>query len=1769
MSEDIPKEDLNPADNPAPGAGESASNSGMDQGTYELLRRRLESHGTALRDALDRLDADRRVAFGAVVTELTGSQAVSTRHNCVPRDMVSVGSHFLFGYNVQFGLKTETVVDDVLSVYHLHEGSLVEDENATVLSDPIFQNDFKNLYKFYRETRFLKFAVRGPLLFMVFQVGRDVEDIKVFKWARGDDGALQYIDARSEHQYTFPPQHDFEWVRATRDMHRGGLHPHISIEDICYVETVGGDLTIKVEDNSADGSGVYAESVDNPDQTLDDADTYYAILGEVVLLKIRPYQEEEWRYFIFNARIQEAMRVDSIGHSAVLLPEDHGLIFANGYYLLNGEYRQFETAPDAMLFERRVDADNGEDFLYIFYHRERGEYVLLQYNLIAREVQPPLVCNGFCRFDDGRLLLFQAEAEAQKHHMVQTWQTPFFGANHVKPVTNESPLQQIGNKPLVRTMAEARAILKLIDRDQPYTELYADMAKSAGDLVEGTYWIARDDTHRLDQPLAEIRDTATAAVEAFDKVRRQQRQATERYSRVDGDVQAVFKELDAGHPASLDLFVRQLASLRKLRGDVISLREVRYMNLEHVEALENDLVERTETLSLKCRDFLTRDEALAPYEKAIGEVADGIQAAETAKQASGVEEALDERAGDLEMLIEIVSALPSDDPTRTTAIVDRISGLYSELNAHRSRLRERLRTLQRHEGVAEFNAQLNLINHSVSNYLEVSDTPKKCDEYANRLLVQLEELEGRFGDFDEFVVELAERRTQLFEAFEQRKLSLLEARGKRAENLTKAAGRILEGVAHRAANYKTEPELNAWFAADPMIDKVRAIVRDLQEIGESVKADELNTRLRTAQEDAVRQLRDRSEIYSDGGELIRFGRHQFSVNRQELRLTPVQRDGAWYAHLNGTAFFEELGDASWSDWDDVYDMERSSETATVYRGEMLAWLVLNSKGEVPEDHAGWLACAREIMADRLADGYQKGVHDEDAARIAAAVYDLETGLGLLCTPPNIRARALLAWEAVGQGDADHVWGLRIADYARRCAVLGEGTPEPHEIDGLAVALMESGLLQDSQAEAAAGYLYGEALQAGGAVLRESASQAADAFEKLLKRRDALMDWRKAMDALVADPVARFEMACDWLRRFSASDTEVEGDVVEESAAALLLGKRSERRVVAAGGKREVDGLRGEHARLREGKTALDVHDFRARLADHGIRVVPRFEAFQAAKKVAIEGVAERLRLDEFKPKVLSSFVRNRLINEVYLPLLGDNLAKQIGTSGEGTRSDRSGLLLVISPPGYGKTTLMEYVANRLGLTFVKVNGPALGHDVTSLDPGAAPNAAARQEVERINLCFEMGDNVMLYLDDIQHTNPELLQKFISLCDAQRRVEGVYKGQSKTYDLRGRKVAVVMAGNPYTESGEAFQIPDMLSNRADTYNLGDILGDHAAAFKQSYIENGLTSNAVLAPLARQPRADIEALIRAADRGQRDDLALEGNLEPDAVTDILAVLEHMVALREVVLKVNQAYIRSAGMEDAYRNEPPFKLQGSYRNMNRMAEKVVPIMTEEERTTLVMSSYESEAQTLTTGAEANLLNFREMMGWLDEESTARWAEIRKAFQRKNKLAALGGEDRMSALLVQIETLGEGLEAIQGAIQVAGQGGTGSGGGEGGVSVALIETLRDSLAPLAAKREFEDDVASAVPAALSQVLTDEAERLRAWMDPVLNQSEVNIKQVHELVHHFNRMVEGYNTVLSRLKDTYLPNLPAMKKAQADDGSEGVIVNPADTVKIEPPDEG
>jgi hypothetical protein len=386
---------------PSPGGAESAPGAAGPGGSYEVIRARLAGHGKQLVQATRGLNELRQELFGGTELSVRGTERVRTENNCTPVDVVQVGGLLLFGYNVFVGLRKTTSIDDVFSVqrFAVRDDGLLEftpaspDESA-FLADPEFTRAFASLYQYYSDTRLIALRTDGRKLLAVFQTGEAEDSIKVFQWGLGSGGAIQYIDDRGERAFQPPASHDFEWSETSRDDHILGRHPHVSIEDIVFVETVGGDLTIKVEDNTEDGRGIYREEVVDPNQSLDDARILYAVRGSLVLLRIRPYQEDSWRHLVFNARTQQARRIDSIGDSCVALPEDHGVIFPGGYTLQTGEVKVFPDVDADLRFLRKVASPNGEDVLYVFNRRRDGLYVLFPYNLIRREVQTPIRCHG-------------------------------------------------------------------------------------------------------------------------------------------------------------------------------------------------------------------------------------------------------------------------------------------------------------------------------------------------------------------------------------------------------------------------------------------------------------------------------------------------------------------------------------------------------------------------------------------------------------------------------------------------------------------------------------------------------------------------------------------------------------------------------------------------------------------------------------------------------------------------------------------------------------------------------------------------------------------------------------------------------------------------------------------------------------------------------------------------------------------------------------------------------------------------------------------------------------------------------------------------------------------------------------------------------------------------------------------------------------------------------------------------------------------------------
>lgn len=1612
----------------------------LESGTYEIIQARLKKQGDDLRSRLVTLNEARKEVFGSIETKLIANERITTENTCIPSDMLALGDKFLFGYNVNRGLRKDMNINDVFSIYEYKEHHFKQIE-SNLLGDKIFIEDFANLYNYYKNTYFVKFAVIGVHLFMVFRIGKGANDIKTFKWLMLEEKGIQtikYLNNRSDHEYIYPDQHEFVWKRPTRENHRYGKHPHISIEDKVFVETTEGDLTIKVDNNTDSGKGIYSEDVDNKDQTLDDAEFYYSIIGNLIVLKIRPYQEQKFRYFVYNQKIQQAKRIDALEDSCVLLPDDHGIIFANGYYLQNGESKFFDLDNTKMMFEKRISSPNGEDFMYAFYNQSAQSYMLLLYNLIEQKVATPIACNGFTIFENGEMCYFRSNAEAQKHHAIQIWQTPYVAADYDTHEAKDSFLFKVGNKDIVRAMAECTELINLVNKEDSYSGLYLDLVKKSTDILDTYYWLSNSEAADLHIPIGEINKAASSAIDEFEKVIRIKKSTSEQVQKITNQADELVKAIKRRVLEKIDEFVFYLAELRKVRGELISLKDLRYVNLREVEFHEKQVSEQSTILSQATIEFLLKEDALLPYKERVEAIRKSIEAVDKVIEANKIEQNIDQVSGELEMLIDIVSNLKIEDATQTTRIIDNISTIYSSFNQIRANLRRKRQELQTTEGKAEFNAQIKLISQGVINYLDLCDAPEKTDEYLTKLMVQLEELEGKFSEFTEFVELIATKREEIYDAFESRKISLIEARNRKADALYQSADRILKAINNRVSRFKTVAEINGYYASDLMIEKLRELVNQLIAIQDSVKADEIQSRLKSIKEDSIRQLKDKNELFVLGENIIQFGKHNFSVNTQKLGLTTVFRDGAMYYHLTGTGLFEKIENEEFNHTKSVWAQSIISENNEIYRAEYLAYLAYNEaiiKKQLNElnllTHENLQEHINKFMAIRYNESYIKGIHDFDAALILKQILAIRSKADLLHFSPQARAFAEFFWHKAFVNGEKNLLNHQMKALGLIIEVFPNSKEFEHLINDLEKRMLafaeKNNFKEKVNTQKAAEYLFFEISRGDTFVIDATAVRLLENFQTYLKENGLVQKFTQSLRSLSDNNMARYEMIKYWITAYFRQINNINIQYIDEISNLLFFDNLSTKNRIEVALEVEIIGFQGTHQAISEQKYLLKFNDFIEKLNNYQQKVVPVFEKYTELKKKLIEAYENELRLNEFMPRVLSSFVRNQLIDKLYLPLIGTNLAKQIGTAGENKRTDLMGLLLLISPPGYGKTTIMEYIANRLGIIFMKINGPAIGHEVTSVDPKDAPNATAAEELKKLNLAFEMGDNVMIYLDDIQHCNPEFLQKFISFSDGQRKIEGVYKGKTKTYDFRGKKVCLVMAGNPYTESGDKFKIPDMLANRADIYNLGDIIGDTADVFNLSYIENSLTANPILAKLAGKSQKDVYTLVKIAETGNKDGLDFEASHSPEEITEYVEILKKMIRVRDIISLVNQEYIASAAQQEQYRTEPAFKMQGSYRNMNKLAEKLMPIMNDKELETLILAHYESESQTLTSSAEANLLKFKEITNKLSEVEKKRWYEIKEIFMREQKLKGFGQNAQIAGAIEQMLRIANSLDGIK----------------------------------------------------------------------------------------------------------------------------------------------
>ncbi|MBR9872200.1 MAG: AAA family ATPase [Gammaproteobacteria bacterium] len=1623
---------------------------------FETIKRRLKEQGGQLREQVSGLNQAREEIFGSAGMNVLGRARVRTENNAIARDVVRLGDKLLFGFNLQLGLRKTLVIEDVFRLYHLNDGdSGFEMTEAAIegsfLKDERFATDFRELQQYYNTATLSQLVILKGMLLMAFRIGDKLDDLRVFRWELKPDGEVsRYIDNRGERDLSFPERFSFPWRTVGRDSQVQGRSPHLNIADTLFVDNLRGNITFKVENNTSTGEGIYSDPVESDSQSLDDASFDFADLGEILLVRILPFNEEHWRYYLFNRTERKIERVDAMAGSVASLPDNHGLIFPSGYYLSTGELKTFQIPDGDFRLKRTLRAPNGEDMLYVFFEQRTGQVILFRYNLIRKQADVPLIGHGYALFENGHLVIFNADKEPTLVHPLQVWETPFTSESFhaAANVANDSELARIGNPELVRGIAELNTVVTLVEGASASERHFTNLIRTVDRILDQFFWLSARQEEALfaglNQQLSTIRSTAELVLDEYEKVQSIRAQTEAAITEVAQDQGALMRDLKPDSWKAPDQFVSYLARLRDHRGRVRTLNDRRYADKARIDSLEQELAEAEDRLTERTFRFLASPEALDGYRQTLTELQTALAEADSRDALKKIVDRYRELTEGLDMIQGMLASMGGDDAALETAITDNISGIYATINQQRSEAEIRLKEQGRAEARAQFAARIRLFEQSLANGVSALSDVRECDGLMTRMLDQLQELESQFGEYDEFLAAILEQRENAHESIEARRQQLQDQQQRRVTTLTDAAVRIIKNLGRRTERFSSPEELHAFFASDAMVSRLRSMAGELRELGAAMEADDCQGQLKAAQDTALRSVRDKADIFEDGGAVIRLGKHKFSVNQRELDLTLIPRDDHVLLHLTGTQYYERLEEPELDRLRGYWNMSQPSESDRVYRGEYLSALVIEEfrkTGDLPvnvadlEELTGYI---RKFASPRYREGYEKGIHDHDAALIVSTLWPAIQNAGLLRFSPRARALAMLFWaglsqqQSAGQQLRSRCLSAGILNRMMQSDELLESLQQELEpqlanfVEEQQLSLAGPGSDGRSLVHSAAQYLVRQLAEESEAFdITRYAGDLATGFVEALKRDNQFAQYQQALEVVADQPAARWSITSHWLKAWMAkTDQQHLLHYLPEAVVVLNVGETVKTSVRSVELAFQIEGLLGQHPRIEERTLSLQLDEFDERLRYHQQEIIPGWQQLQEVRQQVLEKWRGQLRLDEFRPRPLSSFVRNKLISESYLPIIGDNLAKQMGTAGEDRRTDQSGLLMMISPPGYGKTTLMEYVANRLGLIFMKINCPSLGHDVMSLDPEKAPHSTAEAELIKLNLALEMGNNVMLYLDDIQHTHPEFLQKFISLCDGTRRIEGVWRGKTRTYDMRGKRFCVVMAGNPYTESGEVFKVPDMLANRADIYNLGDVLSGMEHAFALSYIENSLSSNRVLAPLATRGMADFYRFADLAEGKAVADSDFEHDYSAAERDEIVALLKKMIRVRETVLRVNQAYIASSAQAEAYRTEPSFKLQGSYRNMNKLAEKLSPVMSDQELEALIDDHYQGEAQLLTYGAEENLLKLKQMRGTMNDEEAARWQTICEEYRRRQQA---GGDEETGVKVVrQLGLISEHLQQL-----------------------------------------------------------------------------------------------------------------------------------------------
>ncbi|XQF93901.1 hypothetical protein ACOBV9_04865 [Pseudoalteromonas espejiana] len=209
---------------------------------------------------------------------------------------------------------------------------------------------------------------------------------------------------------------------------------------------------------------------------------------------------------------------------------------------------------------------------------------------------------------------------------------------------------------------------------------YEDMISLSRNIFDRYHWLNESEFADIAQSLHSIYETAEQVLDEFEKVTEIQNKAKQALADITKQYTEVTREVRPDSFKAVSEFVTAIDALKVLKGQIISLEDIKYIDTDALNQLQADVDEHLSGVSQATAAFLQQSTALEPYHKKLKELEELSAKTESVTELKTYIAELDKQSVELDLLNHTMLDLDIDDSRIRTQILEDISGVYALVN---------------------------------------------------------------------------------------------------------------------------------------------------------------------------------------------------------------------------------------------------------------------------------------------------------------------------------------------------------------------------------------------------------------------------------------------------------------------------------------------------------------------------------------------------------------------------------------------------------------------------------------------------------------------------------------------------------------------------------------------------------------------------------------------------------------------------------------------------------------------------------------------------------------------------------------------------------------------------------------------------------------------------------------------------------------------------------------------------------------------------------